>query len=99
MDKQQQTLTKQNLKKVATSKANIIRGSVIATLIAITPYLFYLHNSVPETKIWNTFLFTYNSNYFEDANMAMWYFTGKAIPFLLYAYGFSPVVIGGIMHY
>ncbi|WP_282135852.1 hypothetical protein [Seonamhaeicola maritimus] len=58
-------------------------GSIVATLIALTPYLFYLHESVPETKVWNTFLFTYNSGYFENANIAMWIIAGKAIPVLL----------------
>ncbi|NMH88308.1 hypothetical protein HHX25_12385 [Flavivirga sp. Y03] len=71
-------------------KINLIGGSVIATIIAITPYLFYLHESVPETKVWHTFLFTYNSHLYENANSAMWVLTGKLIPlFLLFIWFFT----------
>ncbi|WP_262732780.1 hypothetical protein [Gaetbulibacter sp. NE] len=62
---------------------SVVVGSIIATLIAITPFLFSLHESVPQTKVWDTFLFTYDSNLWEDANYAMWVFTGKFIPLIL----------------
>ncbi|WP_445736554.1 hypothetical protein [Mariniflexile sp.] len=69
---------------------NIVFGSIIATLIAITPYLFYLYESVPETRVWNTFLFTYDSGYFDGANVAMWVLTGKLIPlYLLFIWFFT----------
>jgi len=61
----------------------LLIGSVIATLIAITPYLFYLYESVPETQVWDTFLFTYDSKSWGDANFVMWIFVGKLIPLLL----------------
>ncbi|WP_067149361.1 hypothetical protein [Pseudotamlana agarivorans] len=64
-------------------KKTVTRGSLVALMIAVTPYLFYLHESVPKDKIWNTFLFTYNSRYFGDANTAMWILTGKIIPLYL----------------
>lgn len=62
---------------------SLIGGSLIATLIAVTPYLFYLYESVPESRFWNTFLFTYDSGVWEEANYAMWILTSKAIPLLL----------------
>ncbi len=61
----------------------IVKGTIIATLIAVTPYIFYLHESVPNTKVWNTFLFTYESKWYENANLAMWFYTMKAVPLLL----------------
>ncbi|OBQ52464.1 hypothetical protein JJL45_10730 [Tamlana sp. s12] len=64
-------------------KKTVTGGSLVALMIAVTPYLFYLHESVPKDKIWNTFLFTYNSRYFGDANTAMWILTGKIIPLYL----------------
>ena len=73
----------QRSRKDLTANKNLVIGSIVATLIAITPYLFYLHESVPDTKIWDTFLFTYNSGYFESANVVMWILTGKLIPVLL----------------
>lgn len=64
-------------------RKSLILGSVIATIISITPYLFYLYESVPQQKVWNTFLFTYDSHLWHDANLAMWILTGKVIPFIL----------------
>ncbi|MEH6537824.1 MAG: hypothetical protein V7719_15590 [Psychroserpens sp.] len=67
-------------KKVSRSA---IIGSIIGTLIASTPILFSLHESVPAEKVWDTFLFTYDSNVWDDAQYAMWVFTGKFIPLFL----------------
>lgn len=83
MTKLQQKLTKNKNRSQGTPKRSLILGSIIATLIAIIPYLFYLHESIPDGKVWNTFLFTYESTYFEDVNYVMWIFTGKAIPLCL----------------
>ncbi len=62
----------------------LVLGSVLATLIAISPYLYYLYESVPNQQVWNTFLFTYDSKGWEDANFAMWVLTGKLIPLYLF---------------
>ncbi|MEC3908061.1 hypothetical protein VOI54_13600 [Tamlana sp. 2201CG12-4] len=68
----------------------LVVGSVIATIIAITPYLFTLYESVPKTQIWDTFLFTYDSALWGDANYAMWVITGKLIPlYLLFLWFFT----------
>jgi len=64
-------------------KSTLIKGSIIATFIAITPYLFSIYDSVPETQIWDTFLFTYDSRSWENARLVFWIFTGKIVPFLL----------------
>ena len=39
-------------------KKNILGGSIVATIIAATPLMFNLYQGVPETKVWDTFLFT-----------------------------------------
>ncbi len=80
--------TRQKLKRKIfefqkTDKKSLIIGSIVATILAITPYLFYLYESVPSTKVWNTFLFTYDSRGYDNANIVMWLVTGKAIPLLL----------------
>lgn len=69
-----------NKKKLSRSA---IVGSIIATLIASTPLLYSLHESVPTTKVWDTFLFTYESGVWEEAQYAMWVYTSKFIPFFL----------------
>ena len=58
-------------------------GSIIATVIASTPLLFSLHESVPDEIIWDTFLFTYESGLWESAQYAMWVYTGKLLPLIL----------------
>ncbi len=71
-------------------KKGLVIGTIVATLIAITPYLFYLYESVPDTRIWNTFLFTYDSTFWENANYVMWVLTGKLIPlYLLFIWFFT----------
>lgn len=80
MDKQQQTSTKDQLKYQQTVNRKIILGSLTAIFIATSPYLFYLYESVPKEKVWSTFLFTYKSDLYENANTAMWILTGKAVP-------------------
>ncbi|WP_299116989.1 hypothetical protein [uncultured Winogradskyella sp.] len=71
-----------NTVKKSSNKKGFIVGSILATIIAISPYLFYLHESVPTSQVWDTFLFTYNSRSWGDANLAMWILTGKALPLL-----------------
>jgi magnesium-transporting ATPase (P-type) len=83
MDKLKQKFLKKREKNHQLHKKATIGGSIIATVIAITPYLFYLHESIPETKTWDTFLFTYTSHHFEDVNYVFWIFTSKAIPLML----------------
>ena len=71
-------------------KKSFIIGSLVATLIAITPYLFYLYESVPNNQIWSTFLFTFNRASYENAQTAMWVLTGKLIPlYLLFIWFFT----------
>ncbi len=73
----------QELKFHATDKKSLILGTVIATLIAATPYLFYIYESVPDQKTWSTFLFTYESRYYESIFVLAWTLTGKIVPLYL----------------
>jgi hypothetical protein len=89
MEQQQLKLTKQKL-----GDKSLVVGSIIATLIAITPYLFYLHESVPDVEVWSTsFLgieFTYSSGYYQSAGIAIWVLLGKLIPlYLLFIWFFT----------
>lgn len=90
MESKQQKLKKLKSQKGDSSTNNTVIGSFVATLIAITPYLFYLHESVPDTQVWSTFLFDYNSGYYGDANIGMWVLTGKLLPlYLLFLWFFT----------
>ena len=76
-------LEKVMLKFLPADRKSLIVGSIIATIIATTPYLFYLYESVPHAPVWNTFLFTYKSDFYESAQVSMWVLTSKLIPLLL----------------
>lgn len=71
-------------------KRSLIVGSIIATFIAITPYIFYTYESVPDDKIWDTFLFTFESKFYESSNIAFWIFMMKGVPlYLLFIWFFT----------
>ncbi|WP_344786660.1 hypothetical protein [Postechiella marina] len=80
----------QSSRKARLKGNKFISGAIIATLIAITPYIFYLHQSVPDVEVWNTFLFTYNSGYYSSAGVAIWVIIGKLVPlYLLFIWFFT----------
>src|SRR5690606_18444952 len=64
-------------------KSQLIIGTIIATFIAITPYLFSLYESVPSVQVWNTSFFNYDSKSWGDVRLVMWIFTSKIIPLML----------------
>lgn len=83
MENKQQKLKKNLSEFHRPDKKGLVIGSIIATLLATTPYLFTLYESVPHVKVWNTFLFTYDSKSWEDVNLVMWIFSSKAVPLFL----------------
>ena len=84
MSNSQQRLTRKKSRyQVKGSKKELIVGSIIATFIAITPYLFTLWEGVPDQKTWDTFLGLYTSNYYESVQILVWTLLGKIIPLLL----------------
>ena len=86
MDRQKPKLKRKQeslSKTVKSINKSAIVGSIIGTIIALTPLLFSLHESVPNEPVWDTFFGTYESNYWESARYAMWVLTGKFIPLLL----------------
>ncbi|MBT8287879.1 MAG: hypothetical protein HKN00_05320 [Flavobacteriaceae bacterium] len=83
MSKLQQTSKRVKSNQDPTDKKGLIIGSIVATIIAATPYLFYTYRSVPDVKVWDTFLFTIESTYYGDANTLAWAIMVKIIPLLL----------------
>ncbi|PZD78199.1 hypothetical protein [Mesonia sp. K7] len=77
-----QTSNKRQTSKRKISKS-LVTGSIIAAIIAATPYLFYIYESFPDEKIWKTFLFTYEANYYEMVNVSVWTIMSKFVPLLL----------------
>ncbi|WP_256867498.1 hypothetical protein [Winogradskyella forsetii] len=87
MDKLQTKLTRENLKFLHTDKKSynkkIFVGSIAASFVAATPFVFYLYEYVPDAKEWETIFGTYVSIEYESANVAMWVMAMKVIPLLL----------------
>jgi hypothetical protein len=72
------------------SSAFLVTGSIIAILIAFSPYLFYLYEIFPSGPVWETSYFTYESKYYEDVLTAAWTYLGKITPlFLLFIWFFT----------
>lgn len=71
-----------NLSKKKKSKSILI-GSIVALLIAITPYLFYIYNYFPDQPIYDTWFFTYESKFNLSIKITMWLLMGKIVPLLL----------------
>ncbi len=90
METKQQKSKNQKSEFLSGDKKSLVVGSIVATLIATSPYLFFLYESVPNVKVWDTFLFTYHSNTYQDTKTAMWLLTGKVIPlYLLFIWFFT----------
>ena len=83
MDNKKQKSKRVESKSLDKTDNGVVLGSIIATLIAATPLLFNLYESVPDVKTWDTFLFTYHSNYYESVFVLAWTLIGKVIPLFL----------------
>ncbi|MBC9797271.1 hypothetical protein IBL28_14950 [Sinomicrobium sp. FJxs] len=70
-------------KKKKTMRRSLILGSLIALLIAISPYVFYLYESFPKAEVWETPFFSFKSAYFSTVYMAAWNFVNKFVPLYL----------------
>tara|TARA_R110002051_G_scaffold130577_2_gene204411 strand:- start:19412 stop:19951 length:540 start_codon:yes stop_codon:yes gene_type:complete len=71
--------------KIATKKKSksILFGSLVALIIAISPYLFYTYNYFPKGKFLDFYFFVYESKYQESIVMVMWLAMNKIIPIIL----------------
>ncbi|MEM0516769.1 MULTISPECIES: hypothetical protein [Aequorivita] len=76
-----------NKSKKATS-SYLVTGSIIALIIAASPYIFYSYTSFPQVKTWETFLFTYEANWYQKVQVSAWTMMGKFVPLFLLAIWF-----------
>jgi hypothetical protein len=65
-----------------TGNSSLFLGSLIVLLIASTPYLFYSYESLPDSQVWETSFFSFETSFPSWISFA-WYFVGKAIPLFL----------------
>lgn len=73
----------QNNKSTRQTSSYLVTGSLVALIIALTPYIFYSYESFPQDKVWETFLFTYEANWYKKVYVSVWTMMGKFVPLLL----------------
>ena len=61
----------------------LLTGSILAIIIAFSPYLFYIYEIFPNGPVWETSFFTYESKYYEDVLTAAWTYSSKIVPLIL----------------
>ena len=69
MIKQNNKLNTKTTDQQRTDK-NILAGSVVFFIIAITPFLFYSYKSFPETTIWETSFFSFDTTFYADGQLS-----------------------------
>ena len=70
--------TKQKRTSIKKSRS-LVTGSIIAILIAISPYIFYSYESFPDVKVWETSFFTYDSAYYGSVQSTAYWATSKIV--------------------
>ena len=77
------TTKSKNKQLIKGSSAYLLTGSIIAFLIAFSPYIFYLYEIFPDGPVWENSFFTYESNYYQSVLTAAWTYLGKITPLML----------------
>lgn len=62
---------------------SLLKGSAVALIIGLSPFIFYSYKGLPEGEIWETFLFNFKSEYYKSIYIFGWVFMSKFLPFLL----------------
>lgn len=62
---------------------SIFMGSIVAIIIAMTPYIFYTYKFFPSGNTLDLYFFVYESKYQESISLMAWFFMGKFIPLVL----------------
>ena len=55
----------------------LLADSLMAIAIILSPVIFYSYLCFPETEVWETPLFTYQSYYYQNVHTFMWVLSGK----------------------
>jgi glucan phosphoethanolaminetransferase (alkaline phosphatase superfamily) len=70
-------------KSIKGTSRYLLTGSIVAVVLATTPYFFYTYEVVPDTEVWDNFFFTYRSGYYLKVQVSFWTIMAKFIPFYL----------------
>ena len=53
-------------------RKDFVKDILLVFIIVLTPLIIYIHLFVPETQLWETLLFTIESNYYKDIQSLIW---------------------------
>ncbi len=72
-----------NKRSIARPSAYLLTGSILAFIIAFSPYIFYLYEIFPDGQVWENSFFTYESLFYKSVLVAAWTYLGKITPLIL----------------
>ena len=72
-------ITKTNNRSTSKISSRLRTDSILAIIVIATPLFFYLYLCFPDVKIWKTFLFNFDSNYYQSIRTFVWVFMQKFI--------------------
>ncbi len=58
-------------------------GSLIALVIIISPYFFYLYEGIPDIDVWDSPFGTIHSNYYGSVQVFIWTLFNQIVPLFL----------------
>lgn len=69
--------------KIETSRKTLLFSSTIILLIIFCPYLLYVYQYFPSTRIWNSFMGTVEINFYQSVQHFAYFLFGKGVPLAL----------------
>ena len=73
---------KTTLHKRLKSKS-LLFGSIIALVIIISPYFYYIYQGIPDGDVWDSPFGTINSSYYPSVQVLFWTLFNKIVPLFL----------------
>lgn len=78
----------EGLNSIRKKRKTLLGGTIIAVIIIVSPYLFWIHELFPSISIWDSPFGTISSNYYGDVQVLFWMLLNKLVPLLLFCIWF-----------
>ena len=64
-------------------KRSLLSGTIIALIIILSPYLFYIYQGIPDGDVWDSPFGTITSAYYGSVQVLFWTLFNKIVPIIL----------------
>ncbi len=64
-------------------RRSLLSGTLIAIVIILSPYLFYVYQGIPDSDVWDSPFGLITSNYYGSVQVLFWTIFNKVVPFIL----------------